>query len=97
MHHCITSDNGNFFVRTKNEKDNKEIFLKMDQTGKHLRHKGELFPPKKEYEAAKVAWKKKETPLPAEFTSHVENIVRTYKEPAPIVKKKRKEIETQTT
>lgn len=96
MYHGITSDNDNVLVRATIE--GKSFCFKMNpKTGQHLKHRGELFPSMKEYEAAKVAWKKKETPLPTEYTSHVENIVRTYKEPEPVAKKKRKEIETQTT
>ncbi len=96
MYHGITSDNDNVLVRATIE--GKSFCFKMNpKTGQHLKHRGELFPSMKEYEAAKVAWNKKELPLPAELTKHVDAIVATYKEPAPVAKKKQKEPETQTT
>lgn len=94
--HCITSANGNVLVRVVLP-NNKEIFFKISQIGKHLRHNGEYFPLKKEYEDAKVAWRQKETPLPEKFKEYAEAIIKKYEDPAPVVKKKQKEPEAQTT
>ncbi len=91
--HCITSANGNVLVRVVLP-NNKEIFFKISQIGKHLRHNGEYFPLKKEYEDAKVAWRQKETPLPEKFKEYAEAIIKKYEDQAPpVVKKKQKEPE----
>ncbi len=94
--HCITSANGNVLVRVVLP-NHKEIFFKISQLGKHLKHKGELFTLKKEYEAAKADWRQKETPLPGKFKEYAEAIIKKYEDQAPVVKKKQKEPEAQTT
>lgn len=95
--HCIKSDNGNLLIRATLPGTNKETCFKMDpQTGQHLKHNGKHFSLISDYQKAVKTWGQKETPLPEKFTKFAEDIVATYKEPAPVVKKKQKEPEPET-
>lgn len=77
--HCITSTDGNVFVSLETP-SGKKVFLKMTQTGKHLKHQNHSFPPEEMYEKAKVSWRKEETPLPDNLKHHVEKIMLTHPE-----------------
>lgn len=96
MYHCIKSANENLLIRATIPGTNKETCFKMDpQTGQHLKHNGKHFLPISDYQKAMKAWKQKETPLPERFKKYAEAIIDTYKESAPVVKKKKTELVTE--